>query len=121
MGALFYFGGKLIAYCAWCYVCVRLLRQEVTHKLGRGVFYGTIRILLGFFFGILIYFLSSAVITSLPAGLPENVITYLLVYVPVRWVEWSIMATLILPGPMPLAQRIAGTGQNDRLWRLGGI
>jgi len=121
MGALFYFGGKFIAYCAWCYVCVRLFRQESTDKLCRGVFYGTIRLLLGFFFGILIYFLSSAVITSLPAGLPENVITYLLVYVPVRWVEWSIMAMLILPGAMSLSQRIAGIGRSDRLWRLGGI
>jgi len=36
-------------------------------------------------------------------------------------VEWSIMAMLILPGPMSLSQRIAGTGQSDRLWRLGGI
>ncbi len=120
MGALLYFGGKLIAYCAWCYVCVRLFRQG-THKFGRGVVYGTIRLLLGFFFGILIYFLSSAVITSLPPGVPENVITYLAVYVPVRWVEWSIMAMLILPEPMSPSQRILGTGQSDRLWRLGGI
>src|SRR5262245_21856941 len=112
MGALFYFGGKLIAYCAWCYVCVRLFRQEGTHRFGRGVVYGTIRLLLGFFFGILIYFLSSAVITSLPPGVPENVITYLAVYVPVRWVEWSIMAMLILRGPMSLSQRIAGTGRS---------
>jgi len=121
MDAIFYFGGKLIAYCAWCYMYIRLFRQEGIHKFGRGIVYEAIRLLLGFFFGILIYFLSSAVITSLPPGAPENVITYLVVYVPVRWVEWSIMAMLILPGPMSLSQRIAGTGQRDRLWRLGGI
>ena len=121
MGALFYFGGKLIAYCAWCYFGLCLFRPEELRRSSRAVIFGTIRLSLGFFFGVLIYFLSSAVITSLPAGLPENVITYLLVYVPVRWVEWSIMAMLILPGPMSLSQRIAGTGQSDRLWRLGGI
>jgi len=121
MEAILYFGGKLIAYCAWCYFGLRLFRPEDLRRSGRAVIYGTIRLSLGFFFGVLIYFLSSAVITSLPPGVPENVITYLAVYVPVRWVEWSIMAMLVLPGPLSLAERVAGTGRNDRLWRLGGI
>jgi len=121
MEAIQYFGGKLIAYCAWCYFGLRLFRPEDLRRSGRAVIYGTIRLSLGFFFGVLIYFLSSAVITSLPPSVPENVITYVAVYVPVRWVEWSIMAMLVLPGPLSLAERVAGTGRNDRLWRLGGI
>ncbi len=81
----------------------------------------SILVSLGFFFGILIYFLSSALVTSLSPGLPENVIAYLSVYVPVRWIEWTIMAILILPGPISPSHWIAGNGRTDRLWRLGGI
>jgi uncharacterized membrane protein YdjX (TVP38/TMEM64 family) len=83
--------------------------------------YGAIRLSLGFFFGILIYLLSSALITSLSPGLPENFVTYLVVYVPVRWIEWTIMAILIMPGPISPSRWMVGNGRPDRLWRLGGI
>jgi hypothetical protein len=121
MGALLYFGGKFLAYSAWCYFGLRALRPQNSRTLGRAIIYGLIRLSLGFFFGILIYLLSSALITSLPAGLPGNVITYLAVYVPVRWVEWTIMAVLILPSPVQFSEWIVGTGRTDRLWRAGGI
>jgi hypothetical protein len=121
MGALLYFGGKFLAYSAWCYFGLRAFRPQNSPTLGRALIYGVIRLSLGFFFGIVIYLLSSALITSLAPGLPENVITYLCVYVPVRWIEWTIMAILILPGPLSASQRIAGKGRMDRLWRLGGI
>jgi len=121
MGALLYFGGKFLAYSAWCYFGLRAFRPQNSPTLGRAIMYGAIRLSLGFFFGIVIYFLSSALITSLAPGLPENVITYLCVYVPVRWIEWTIMAILILPGPLSASQWIAGNGRADRLWRLGGI
>jgi len=121
MGALLYFGGKFLAYSAWCYFGLRVFRPENSRVVGRSVLYGTIRLSVGLFFGILIYLLSSALITSLAPGLPQNVIAYLCVYLPVRWIEWTIMALLILPGPIPPLQGIAGSGRADRLWRLGGI
>src|SRR6266436_3926368 len=101
MGALLYFGGKFLAYSAWCYFGLRAFRPENSRVLGRAVLYGAIRLSLGLFFGVLIYFLSSALITALAPGLPENLIAYLCVYVPLQW--------------------IAGGGRADRLWRLGGI
>jgi hypothetical protein len=121
MGALLYFGSKFLAYSAWCYFGLRAFRPQNSRTLGRAIIYGMIRLSLGFFFGILIYFLSSALVTSLAPGLPENVIAYLSVYVPVRWIEWTIMAILILPGPISPSHWIAGNGRTDRLWRLGGI
>lgn len=111
MGALLYFGGKFLAYSAWCYFGLRALRPQNSRTLGRAIVFGMIRLSLGFFFGILIYFLSSALVTSLAPGLPENVIAYLAVYVPVRWIEWTIMAILILPGPLSPSQWIAGSGR----------
>jgi len=121
MGALLYFGGKFLAYSVWCYFGLRGFRPQNSHTLGRAIIYGAIRLALGFFFGILIYLLSSALITSLAPGLPENVIAYLAVYVPVRWIEWTIMAILIMPGPISPSHWIVGSGRMDRLWRLGGI
>jgi len=121
MGAIFYFSGKFFAYSVWCYFGLRAFRPQDSPTLGRAIIYGAIRLSLGLFFGILIYLLSSALITSLAPGLPENVIAYLAVYVPVRWIEWSIMAILILPGPISPSHWIVGNGRTDRLWRLGGI
>lgn len=120
-GALLYFGGKFLAYSVWCYFGLRAFRPQSALAPGRAIIYGAIRLSLGFFFGILIYLLSSALITSLAPGLPENFITYLAVYVPVRWIEWTIIAVLILPGPISPSRWIAGNGGTDRLWRLGGI
>ena len=121
MEALLYFGGKFLAYSAWCYLGLRVFRPQNPSILGRAIVYGVIRVSLGFFFGVLIYLLSSALITSLAPGLPENAIAYLCVYVPVRWIEWTIMVLLILPGPISSSRWITGNGRRDRLWRLGGI
>jgi hypothetical protein len=121
MGAFFYVGGKFVAYSAWCYFGLRTFQAGNPREIGRALVYGAMRLLLGFVFGILIYVLSSALVTSLSPGLSENLIAYLAVYVPVRWIEWSIMTFLILPGPKSPLQWIAGTQRNDRLWRLGGI
>jgi hypothetical protein len=120
-GALLYFGGKFLAYSVWCYFGLRTFRPQSALAPGRAMIYGAIRLSLGFFFGILIYLLSSALITSLSPGLPENFVTYLVVYVPVRWIEWTIMAILIMPGPISPSRWIVGNGRPDRLWRLGGI
>jgi hypothetical protein len=61
------------------------------------------------------------VLSHVGYGLPQNILTYALVYLPVRWIEWSIMAALIVPGSFPLAHWILGTSPQDRNWRLGGI
>jgi len=76
---------------------------------------------MGFFFGILIYFLGSALITRIGTGLPENAITYLAVYVPVRWIEWSIMSAILNRDPKANSPWLFGWSARDRYWRLGGI
>jgi hypothetical protein len=60
-------------------------------------------------------------LTRLGYGFSQNVLTYLLVYVPVRWIEWTIMAMIIMPASFPLWRWAGGSNSNDRLWRLGGI
>ena len=87
----------------------------------RSVMYGFFRLLMGFFFGVAIWMISTVVLSHIGYGLPQNILTYVLVYVPVRWIEWSIMAALIVPDSFPLPRWISGTSPRDRNWRLGGI
>ena len=76
---------------------------------------------MGFFFGILIYLLISTLITHIGSGLPRNTITYLAVYVTVRWIEWSIMAAFLSRNAANTSPWIVGESSRDRYWRLGGI
>ena len=124
MGALdspLYFVVKLIAYCVWCYVGLRLFQSEAKVLPAKAIGFGILRLFMGFFFGILIYFLSSALITHIGAGLPENTITYIAVYVPIRWIEWSIMAAILYRGTTRPYPWLLGEKSHDRYWRLGGI
>jgi hypothetical protein len=124
MGALdspLYFVVKLIAYCVWCYVGLRMFQPQARLLPAKSIGFGVLRLFMGFFFGILIYFLSSALITHIGAGLPENTITYLAVYVPVRWIEWSIMAAILYRGATRPYPWFLGEKSRDRYWRLGGI
>jgi len=119
MGAILYVGIKLFAYIAWMYLGLRALRSGANPSMWYAIFLGILRLFLGLIFALVIYFLSSAVLSRLGSGLAPNVVTYLAVYVPVRWLEWSMMAALLMSPS--LSQFILGTARTDRLWRLGGI
>jgi hypothetical protein len=116
-----YFVVKLIAYCIWCYVGLRLFEPTAKLLPLRALAWGIFRLFMGFFFGILIYLFSSALITHIGAGLPQNAITYLAVYVPVRWIEWSIMSALLVRSATSTSPWILGSNPRDRYWRFGGI
>jgi len=70
--------------------------------------YGAIRLLMGIFFGVLIFFAA----LSMNNATRNSILTYAVVYVPVRFVEWSIMAFLINRERPPLTAFY---------WILGGI
>ena len=118
MGAILYLGIKYLAYTGWMFFGLRKLRNERSPLL-RSFLLGFFRLCLGFFFGVLIYFLSSALMSQLGFGSGSSALTYLAVYVPVRWIEWSIMAAILVPGSF--ARFFLGGAKPDRLWRLGGI
>ena len=118
MAAILYLVTKFLAYSAWVFVGVRTVQKE-TRPLLRSFLLGFFRLCLGFFFGVLIYLLSSALLSQLGSSSGSNVLTYLAVYVPVRWFEWSIMAAILVPGSF--AQFLVGAAKPDRLWRIGGI
>ena len=121
MGALLYFGLQFLAYTGWCYFGLYKFRADQQPRLTRSVAYGFLRLLLGLFFGVLIFVVSMSLISAIGSGLPQNVITYLLVYVPVRWIEWSIISILIVPDSFSFSNWAIGSGTKNRLWRFGGI
>jgi len=124
MVAFLYLGVKFLAYSGWLYYGLYRFHGRKP-ALGAAAAFGLLRLLMGFFFGVLIYLASSWVVVHLGAGLglgmARDVAAYLSVYLPVRWVEWSIMAGLLCPqavGPVRLA---LGADARDRGWRAGGI
>jgi len=124
---LLYVLAKFVAYSLWCaYGIQRLWSFEraanvqlatasgtsPAKKLLLAGGYGFLRLLMGVFFGILIWILGTMVAGNLWDVPHRDIVTYLLVYVPVRWVEWSILDWIMA--------RKSGT-KMGYAWRFGGI
>lgn len=118
MAAILYLVVKFLAYSGWMFFGLRKLRDDPSPLL-RSLLLGLLRLCLGFFFGVLIYLLSSALMSLSGYGAGQNVIAYLLAYVPVRWIEWGIMSMFLISPDG--ASFLVGESKPDRLWRLGGI
>jgi len=121
-----YFLIKGAAYCGWCGLGVRRFRPERTAWIGPALGLGLLRLLMGLGFGVLIFFAG----LYLYAGLGETgalgvttamTLTYLAVYVPVRWIEWGIIEALLAPPARTLSGFLLGSSGTGRSWRLGGI
>jgi hypothetical protein len=54
MGALRYFGLKLVAYSGWCYLGLYKFRREQKPVFPRFLVYGFFRLVVGFFFALLV-------------------------------------------------------------------
>lgn len=121
MGLIAYIALKYLAYAAWCFVGLSLLSAISPVSLSRTLAFGLLRLLLGFIFGLFIYLVGSIVYSALIDAPATGLLTYLAVYVPVRWVEWSIIGILIAPSARKFGVFWTGLNSRDRLWRLGGV
>jgi hypothetical protein len=79
---------KFLAYSAWCYVAMRLV-QHSTASVASSMRLGAARWLIGLFFGVGVFFSIGSIDAEAAAR------TYVLVYSPIRAVEWGIMAFVI--------------------------
>jgi hypothetical protein len=107
MAYLIYVAVKLICYVAWCWVALRLWRVPPV-ALSKAAGFGVLRLAIGVAFGIAIFFMFPAE----PAGLLSK---YIVIYAPVRMVEWFILVLII--GRNSDNQ----TTLNSIMWCLGGI
>jgi hypothetical protein len=115
-GVLFlgYFLLKYGAYAGWCFVGLRLLDPADPNPRSRAAVLGAGRVALGLSLGLAIWALS----TRFYATHPDKTLTYLAVYVPVRWFEWSLIASLVEKSA--LAFLVPRSGKS-LVFRLGGI
>ena len=85
---------KYAAYTLWSFVGIKRIFHRQGHALANSAAYGAIRLLMGIFFGVFIFFAA----LSMNNATRNSVLTYAVIYVPVRLVEWSILAVLINRG-----------------------
>ena len=113
---------KFLIYVLWCYLGLRLFRAQGENWGNNAFLYGLYRLLLGFGFGFVV-FIAAAALESNGVNSEHNstALEYVLVYLPIRWIEWTIMAIVIIPISTGLFRWLSGLNKTDRLWRLGGI
>ena len=120
-GPLFfgYFLLKYAAYAAWCWAGLKLLGDRSPSPRAKALGLGALRVLLGLGLGIGIWLASSAVASAVNAGpAARQIAAYLAVYVPVRWLEWSLIASLIERSGLAF---LVPRSRGSVLFRLGGI
>lgn len=109
---LVYAAVKFLAYSAWCYLGLRSVRAAAG-QVAMAIRLGAVRWALGLGFGIAVFLLIGSIDAEAVAR------TYVLVYTPVRAVEWGIMIALIARR----ASRVLTPGAAVTLgaWYVGGL
>jgi hypothetical protein len=121
MGLILYIIVKLPAYISLCFVGLTRFRPQLRHIGGWAIGLGILRLIVGLFAGLWIYTWSNKFYNAHSDSSYRSVEAYLLVYPPVRWVEWSLMALLVVPKAWKPGAALLGLNAQDRLWRLSGI
>ena len=121
MGGILYFGVKFVAYALWCLFGLRLFQPSRGSPVAMAIGLGALRSFMGLGFGIGIWLIGSLVYSALSQLPAPSILTYMLVYVPVRWLEWSIMLVIICSPCRSAAGFFLGLAKGDRLWRVGGV
>jgi hypothetical protein len=108
LGFLAYLMTKFAAYSGWCYLGLRWFDPGRDMKVKGSLFFGFLRLLMGVFFGMGIFLAA----LTLNNATRNSVMTYLVVYVPVRIVEWSLMLLIL---------RRQGAFPRYAAWVSGGV
>jgi hypothetical protein len=116
-GFLLYLGCKFAAYVAWCSLGARLHGHR-EGLLWRGIVLGIVRLMMGAVLGLIAIV---ALLNLLAVTVRDTWQLYLLVYVPVRWVEWSLMVPMLDKQGPSLRGLVVGRTPSSAYWRLGGI
>ena len=122
-----YFLIKLAAYSGWVGLGLSWFSSSKDSIPVRALLLGTLRLLMGLGFGIVIWLGGSMVFAGVgevfhgDSEMIASAITYLSVYIPVRWIEWSIFDAIMSPQSRTLRGFLLGPASRHRLWRLGGI
>lgn len=108
LGFAAYLLTKFTAYSGWCYLGLAWFDPTRSPKATGSLFYGLVRLLMGIVFGLAIFFAA----LTLNNAVKNSLLTYFVVYVPVRVIEWSLMLWIL---------RREGTFPRYLLWVGGGV
>jgi hypothetical protein len=100
---------KMFAYTFWSYIGIINFAPKVKHTIVLSFLYGIIRLSMGFFLGVLIFIYA----LKLNNAIDNSFLTYLVIYVPARILEWSLMFIII--------SRNFSNLKYILLWIVGGI
>ncbi len=108
MGALVYIAIKFFAYSLWCLLGLRWFEGQSGNQIRRAFKLGLVRLLIGIGLGLFIFIAA----LKMNNATRDSLLTYLVIYVPVRFFEWLVIAFFI--------KKKKGLPQ-ALLWILGGI
>ena len=108
---------KFAAYSFWCGLGAKLHGHQ-DGLVWRGLVFGIVRLMMGAIFGLIAIV---ALLNALVVVTRDSWQLYLLVYVPVRWVEWSLMGVFLDKQGPSLRSLVVGRTALSAYWRLGGI
>jgi hypothetical protein len=111
MAYAIYIAVKLFAYSLWCWVGLRWIWGSSSFPRALG--FGVLRLVIGVFFGVAIFFL-------FPASSNDLLFKYVAIYAPVRLVEWLLIAGIFRWKFAHTSPRGAST-LPIFFWCIGGI
>lgn len=82
-----YVAVKLLSYSLWCWIGLRWIWPG-SASFARAIAFGLLRLLIGIFFGVVVFF-------SFSSSPDHLLFKYVAIYAPLRLIEWSILAGII--------------------------
>lgn len=106
---------KYLSYAAWCGLLSRAYNPE--RRLWRTAWgLGIVRLFIGIIVGAILTYSG----IQIEFG-THYVFTWVALMLPVRWLEWSVMALILAKSGFDPAKFLLGVNGKLRAWQLGGI
>jgi len=112
---------KFLAYLGVVLLGARIFKFAPDESIAWCLLVAAGRMLIGLALGIPIYIASTVLQQVIPQFDGQLVLVYVLVYVPARWVAWSLTAPMLNPLVRGFGALVSGVGRRDLQWRWLGV
>jgi hypothetical protein len=112
---------KAIAYFFVIRFAIVRLGSPIGRVNGRAIALVGARALLGLLVAVPLWVFSSELSATLGESRSADYLSYFVVYAPLRWIVWSVVALWIIPKPHRFTGFLLGFSSRDRFWRLSAV